>query len=122
VNGSGPPGGYGPRPGFDDERTPVAPHPRPSPVVVRSGDAPKGPPPLPPRASPRAQTPKGGTLAPLGPRIEPDPFPDEEAPTPSSAAPHLVNKHLRVYLALQPEDRQLVHALALRLLSAPGGR
>lgn len=64
-----PPGGYGPRPGFDDERTPVAPHPRPAPVVVRSGERPKGPPPLPPRAAVRMPTPKGGTLAPLGERF-----------------------------------------------------
>lgn len=117
-----PPGGYGPRPGFDDERTPVVTHARPAPVVVRAGDAPKGPPPLPPRATPRAPTPKGGTLAPLGAVHVPGPeaFTGEEPPTERNSKQSVMNRHLRVCLALPIEDLRLVAAFALRLRPGVG--
>lgn len=107
-----PPGGYGPRPGFDDERTPVAPHARPAPVVVRSGEAAKGPPPLPPRGAPRAPTPKGGTLAAAR-------FPSEP-PTSPRGTPHLAARLVRNWAACSVEDQRLIEALAVRLRPGVG--
>ena len=115
---SGPPGGYGPRPyPEDDERTPVAPHARPAPVVVRAGEVPQGPPPLPPRPAPRAPTPKGGTLAPLArvPVPGPDTFASDEPPTASRATAAIAGRLVRNWAACTVEDQRLIEALAIRL-------
>lgn len=96
------PGDFGPRPQPEDERkTSPQPHARPVARVV---------------------TPKGGFLAPLG-RVDPDPFPAEEAPTPTVTTARVLtaNKHFRVFGALAAEDQQLVHALAVRLLASASG-
>lgn len=106
----------------DPERTPVVLHSRPSPVVVRSGDAPKGPPPLPSRATPRAPTPIGGTLAPLGgmPVPGPEHFTTDEPPTERGSRQAVLNRHLRTCLMLPVEDLRLVAAFALRLRRGVG--
>ena len=116
-----PPGGFGPRPfpdaWSDDAKTPVALHAKPSPVVVRSGDAPKLPPPLPHL---RAGTPHGGTLATLGRRsaspppqlIVTDP---DDGPELTPARVALMKRILRTCDTLPEEDLRLMYAFALRL-------
>lgn len=105
---AGPPGGYGPRPGtVDEEKTPVQPHAKP--VARVATPLGLGPPPAP------------STLARLG-RVDPDPFPVNEAPTPTvtTARVLLANKHIRLFAQLPAEDAQLVHAFAVRLLAGRG--
>ncbi len=114
---------FGPRPGCDSERTPVALHAKPSPVVVRSGDRPPGPPPMPGRGGPRAPTPLGGTLAPFGRMAVPDPeaFATEEPPTPPRASiPAMAARLVRNWAACSPEDQRLIEALAVRLRPGVG--
>ena len=101
----------------EDERTPVRPHARPAPVVVRAGTAKREPPPLPPRPAARATTPLGGTLAPLG-RVEvpgPEVFATDERPTASRATEAVAARLLRNWAACTPEDQRLIEALAIRL-------
>jgi len=74
-----------------DDKTPMRPHVRPAPVVVRSGLAstgPKFPPPLPRRETPLGLGAKGA-LAPLGRFTVADPktFQTDEPPTASRATP-----------------------------------
>ena len=119
----------------DDERTPIAPHARPSPVVVRAGQG--GDvrpwvhmPPSSPALPTRAATPKGGTLAPLGavrvtptaahPVPGPEVFSADEEPTASRATPIVVNRLIRNYLACSPADQRVIEALALRLRKGVG--
>ncbi len=97
--------------------------------MIKAGDY--GPRPIPredevptnPLASPapRARTPIGGFLAPLG-QAQRDPFPIDEAPTPtvSTARVLTANKHFRLFAQLSAEDAQLVHAFAVRLLAGAG--
>lgn len=117
-----------PRTWDEDERpTPVRPHRRPAPVVVRAGDH-VPPPPLPgpaPRSTPVGTGPR--TLAALGMRRPtplglghaPDPFPLEEAPTPTMGTPEAqlareAARLVRNWRACSPEKRQLISAFALQ--------
>ena len=101
---------------WEDERTPTVPHARPQ-VVVRAGDAPRGPPPLPPRPTPRAPTPAGGALAPLGrvPIPGPEVFTTSEPPTANRATLAIGARLLRNWAACTVEDQRLIEALAVRL-------
>src|SRR4051812_48808251 len=84
-----------PRTWCDDEKTPIRPHARPAPVVLPPLAGPRAPYSVSPLPGPAARTTPAGTgprlLAALGLRKPttpglghaPDPFPLEEAPTPT---------------------------------------
>lgn len=114
---------FGPRPGSSDpERTPVALHARPAPVVLASVQ-PKGPPPLP---AIRGTTPRGGMLAPLGraearnASTEVQVFSTDEEPTASRATPAVAARLVRHWSACSPADQRLIEALVLRLRPSVG--
>jgi hypothetical protein len=121
LSTGGPPGGFGPRPcPFDDEKTPVVPHVKPTRVPTTPGMA---PPPLPPR---RVPTPPGATLAALGRRSTPapeliisDPEDDQLELTPARVA--VMKRLLRTCDALTLEDVRMLYAFALRLRPGVGG-
>ena len=116
---SGPPGGYGPRPGdpIDPEKTPVYLHARPLRVPTTPGM------PAPPS---RIPSPAGGTLAPLGRRSSAPPDlivtdPDDGEPELTPARVAVMKRLLRTCDALTLEDVRMLYAFALRLRPDAGG-
>jgi hypothetical protein len=121
---SGPPGGYGPRPGSgepissDLEKTPTVLHAKPERVPTDR----RFPPPAP---STLAALGRGRTSPPPLPRVDsvplikPGPYQGEHDPTPSRVA--LANRHMRNYMALSPEHQRLVDAMTLALRDTASG-